>query len=171
MATVHKADAEIARYTVPAHYWYARWRHASSARPVVRTPQTLSARGWLPHFGREGVFGGRAANEAIAWPGPMGIPPRPAPRFPFNPAMAAGGDHEEIGFLTESAATYAIFGDEGALTTARTEAEWCGNWCMHIRDDATGAMPDFRDALRTQYVCDAVLKSAQDGRWEPVAKA
>ncbi len=33
------------------------------------------------------------------------------------------------------------------------------------------AMPDFRDALRTQYVCDAVLKSAQDGRWENVAKA
>jgi predicted dehydrogenase len=38
---------------------------------------------------------------------------------------------------------------------------------------ATGkpAMPDFRDALRTQYVCDAVLKSASDGKWEPVAKA
>jgi predicted dehydrogenase len=37
---------------------------------------------------------------------------------------------------------------------------------------ATGkpAMPDFRDALRTQYVCDAVLKSAQDGKWEAVAK-
>jgi myo-inositol 2-dehydrogenase/D-chiro-inositol 1-dehydrogenase len=33
------------------------------------------------------------------------------------------------------------------------------------------AMPDFRDALRTQYVCDAVLKSAQDGKWQPVAKA
>src|SRR3954452_3703396 len=33
------------------------------------------------------------------------------------------------------------------------------------------AMPDFKDALRTQYVCDAVLKSASDGKWEPVAKA
>jgi predicted dehydrogenase len=33
------------------------------------------------------------------------------------------------------------------------------------------AMPDFRDALRTQYVCDAVLKSAADGRWERVAAA
>jgi predicted dehydrogenase len=38
---------------------------------------------------------------------------------------------------------------------------------------ATGkpAMPDFKDALRTQFVCDAVLKSAADGKWEPVAKA
>src|SRR3954451_16307028 len=33
------------------------------------------------------------------------------------------------------------------------------------------AMPDFRDALRTQYVCDAVLQSAHDGKWESVAKA
>jgi predicted dehydrogenase len=38
---------------------------------------------------------------------------------------------------------------------------------------ATGkpSMPDFRDALRTQYVCDAVLKSAADGNWQPIAKA
>jgi len=33
------------------------------------------------------------------------------------------------------------------------------------------AMPDFRDALRTQYVCDAVLQSAKDGKWISIAKA
>ena len=33
------------------------------------------------------------------------------------------------------------------------------------------AMPDFRDALRTQYVCDAVLQSAKDGKWRSVEKA
>ena len=33
------------------------------------------------------------------------------------------------------------------------------------------AMPDFRDALRTQDVCDAVLQSAQSGRWVDVAGA
>jgi predicted dehydrogenase len=31
--------------------------------------------------------------------------------------------------------------------------------------------PTFRDALETQYVCDAVLKSARTGRWEKVKKA
>jgi predicted dehydrogenase len=31
------------------------------------------------------------------------------------------------------------------------------------------ASPTFRDALETQYVCDAVLKSARTGRWEKVA--
>jgi len=30
------------------------------------------------------------------------------------------------------------------------------------------AMPDFRDALATQYICDAVLKSAASGEWENV---
>jgi predicted dehydrogenase len=32
------------------------------------------------------------------------------------------------------------------------------------------ASPTFRDALVTQYVCDAVLKSAKSSRWEKVAK-
>ncbi len=32
------------------------------------------------------------------------------------------------------------------------------------------ASPTFRDALETQYVCDAVLKSARSSRWEKVAK-
>jgi predicted dehydrogenase len=38
---------------------------------------------------------------------------------------------------------------------------------------ATGkpASPTFRDALETQYICDAVLKSAKTDRWEKVPKA
>ena len=38
---------------------------------------------------------------------------------------------------------------------------------------ATGkpASPTFRDALETQYVCDAVLKSARSGQWEKVPHA
>jgi predicted dehydrogenase len=38
---------------------------------------------------------------------------------------------------------------------------------------ATGkpASPTFRDALETQYICDAVLKSAKTERWEKVPKA
>ena len=33
------------------------------------------------------------------------------------------------------------------------------------------AMPDFRDALRTQHVCDAVLHSAKDQKWVSVTQA
>ena len=32
------------------------------------------------------------------------------------------------------------------------------------------AGPTFRDALETQYVCDAVLKSAKKNRWEQVPR-
>jgi predicted dehydrogenase len=35
----------------------------------------------------------------------------------------------------------------------------------------TPAMPDFRDALRTQHVCDAVLASGKSRTWVEVAKA
>jgi predicted dehydrogenase len=31
--------------------------------------------------------------------------------------------------------------------------------------------PDFRHALGTQYVCDAVLESAKSGQWVDVKKA
>jgi predicted dehydrogenase len=34
----------------------------------------------------------------------------------------------------------------------------------------TPAMPDFRDALRTQYVCDAVLDSARSQKWVAVSQ-
>jgi predicted dehydrogenase len=33
------------------------------------------------------------------------------------------------------------------------------------------AMPDFKDALRTQYVCDAILQSAKEGKWVKVKEA
>lgn len=33
------------------------------------------------------------------------------------------------------------------------------------------AGPTFRDALETQFICDAVLKSGKSGRWEKVGKA
>ncbi len=35
-------------------------------------------------------------------------------------------------------------------------------------DTGKPAHPTFRDALETQYVCDAVLKSGKSGRWEKV---
>jgi len=38
-------------------------------------------------------------------------------------------------------------------------------------DTGKPAHPTFRDALETQYVCDAVLKSGKTGRWEKVGGA
>ncbi len=36
--------------------------------------------------------------------------------------------------------------------------------------DGKSTSPTFRDALETQYVCDAVLDSAKSGKWEKVGK-
>jgi len=37
-------------------------------------------------------------------------------------------------------------------------------------EDGKPASPTFKDALETQYVCDAVLKSGKTGQWEKVQK-
>jgi hypothetical protein len=136
-ATVTKAGSIVYSVTVPGHWWYARWRYKSSDRPVVRTPATLKARGWIPNFTSAGLFGSNAYTSAVAWPGPMGVPVDP--RGGFDVGMAGGGDNEQIGLTTEYAAQYAIFGNANLLTSVRTEGEWCGNWATHYRDDTTGA--------------------------------
>jgi hypothetical protein len=138
-ATVTKAGAQVATHTVPVHWWYARWRYQSSPRPVVRTSSTLIARGWIPNFGPSGLFGLTPNTTAVAWAGPMSAPAG------FSNAMGASGDNAQIGFLTEFAADYVINQSPASLTSLRTEGEWCGNWCMHIRDDTLGAVLDVRN--------------------------
>ena len=44
-ATITKQGVRVATYTMPKHWWYARWRYQSSPRPVVRSPAMLKARG------------------------------------------------------------------------------------------------------------------------------
>ena len=149
-ATITKGGATLATFTVPKHWWYARWRYQTSPRPVVRTPAMLKARGWIPNFGTSGLYGLAANTNSITWGGPMSAPKDPV-LGAFAPAMGGTGDNAQIGFLTEYAADYVINGSPASLTTLRTEGEWCGNWCMHIRDDATGAILDVRNnKLRTK---------------------
>ena len=146
-ATITKGGVTQAVLKVPKHWWYARWRYQSSPRPVVRTPAVLKACGWIPYFGATGLFGLAPNAIAVAWNGPMS-----APRG-FDHAMGNGGDNPQIGVLTEFAADYVINESAASLTSLRTEGEWCGNWCMHIRDDATGAVLDVRGS-KLRYKAD-----------------
>jgi len=185
VANVTKSGVQKASYAVPRHWWYGRWRYQSSPRPIVRTPQALRERGWIPNFGTEGMFGGGAGTLSVAWPGPMQAPQRPPPSYPFNPAMASGGDNDQIGFLTEAGAGYMIFGGDADLATLRTEGEWCGNWCIHIRDDATAGMPDARnlaasfrsaggsvnDAPSADTASEPAFVDVEDAHWYPCANA
>ncbi len=146
-ASITKDGVVQALYAVARHWWYARWRYQSSPRPVVRTPATLKARGWIPNFGPAGTFGLQANNNAVAWNGPMSAPPG------FANAMGSAGDNNQIGFLTEFAADYVINESAASLISVRTEGEWCGNWCMHIRNDASGAILDVRNG-KLRYKAD-----------------
>ena len=42
--------------------------------------------------------------------------------------------------------------------------------CAPLSAQETPAAPTFKDALATEYVTDAVLKSARTNRWEKVKK-
>jgi len=143
-ATVSKVGKTLATYAIAKHWWYSRWRHQSSMRPVVRTPATLIARKWIPNFATDGMFGQGSYGADVAWPGPLTQPNPGMFTGGFTPATAAGGDHDELGHLTESAASYAIFGAANNLRTLRTEGEWTGNFPMHIRA-ADGSMLMCRD--------------------------
>lgn len=149
-ATVKKAGSTVATISVPYHFWFSRWRYQSSQRPVVRTPASLIARQWLPKFGSTGLYGRTADAIDTTWTGPFMAPTQVttgnyAGSSVWNPFMGQGGDHDELGYLTEQAASYVIFSNANSLRTVRAQGEWCGNWCMHLREDSTGNMPSFRD--------------------------
>ena len=42
---------------------------------------------------------------------------------------------------------------------------------LEAMDKGESASPTFKEALATQYVCDAVLASAKDKKWKTVEKA
>lgn len=126
------------------HYWFSRWRWAQDAngggaghyRNVVRTPASLIARGWLPNFTTDGMFGGTGASAVVAqWPGPFGWPtPGSGESDDFDPSPGAGGDHNNVGLLTEQAASYVIFGRAGNLANTLVQGEFTANWQMFIRN-------------------------------------
>lgn len=149
-ATIRKSGTVVATYNVPYHFWFSRWRHQSSQRAVVRTPASLIARQWLPKFGTTGLYGRTADTIDVSWTGPFMAPTKVTTgnngaSSIWDTFQGNGGDHDELGLVTEQAGSYIIFSNANSLRTIRTQAEWCGNWAMHLRDDATGDMPSFRD--------------------------
>lgn len=131
-AVIKKSGATLHTYVVPKHWWYARWKWESAARPIVRTPATLIARKWILSFGPAGMMGAdpNRVRTPITWKGPMD-----APRG-LDPGFASGGDDPQIGYLTENAADYVISGNPVALASVRSEANWSGNCSYHFRDDS-----------------------------------
>lgn len=149
-ATIKKNGTTVYTVSVPVHFWFSRWRYQSSQRAVVRTPATLIARNWLPKFGTNGAFGRTADTIDTTWSGPFMAPTQVTTgnrgaSSVWNNFCGLGGDHDEIGYLTEQAASYVLFSNANSLRTVRAQGEWVGNWCIHMRTDSDGSMPSFRD--------------------------
>lgn len=134
-ASVAQDGTEIYRVTVPKHWWGARWRWQSAPRPVVRDPDVLRSRHWIPNFGPVGLYGKPPVTATPQWAGPM------TALAGVDPSMATAGDHDQIGYLTESAADYMIRPADITLAGLRAEGEWIGNACIHLRNN-DGSMFD-----------------------------
>jgi hypothetical protein len=129
VATIAKQGVALYSVTVPCHWWGGRWRWQSAPRPVVREPGTLRMRKWIPNFGQAGLFGLPQPISSLQWQGPM------TPLVGVDPAMGTGGDHDQIGYLTEHAADYMIRPADSTLASLRAEGEWIANACIHHRND------------------------------------
>lgn len=127
-ATVTKHGVVAAIYRIDRHWWGGRWRWQSSPRAVVRTPDTLRSRGWIPDFGPSGLFGLPPVTKSLRWDGPM------THLEGADPVMATTGDHDQIGYLTEHAADYMIRPSDVTLESLRAEGEWIANACIHLRN-------------------------------------
>jgi predicted dehydrogenase len=89
-------------------------------------------------------------------------------------------DHKDPGYLRGWRSIHVTDGDHPYMKnwwvpglTIGYEHSFVHQLYDFLQGVATGkpAGPSFRDALETQYVCDAVLKSARTSKWEKVAKA
>ena len=85
----------LASLTVPAHYWYSRWRWQSAPRPVVADVTTLINQNLLPPYDR----------SAVAPPPPPPLPAHPY-QIPNNDwidldvlSQIDGGDYSHVSSL------------------------------------------------------------------------
>ena len=83
--------------------------------------------------------------------------------------LVEGKDPAAIAALFGENVIVEIPGDSGALPwIGRTVGRKAVADFIQGLQDRKPVSPTFRDALETQYVCDAVLKSGRSGRWEKV---
>jgi hypothetical protein len=132
-AAIYRDSQLLATVSVPAHYWFSRWRWQSAPRPVVANIDSLIAQGLLPPYQR--------AAETLAVPAQaytvMGL-------AGLQAYMPSTGERPDIGMLTEPQAQFVRTSDQNALATLRAQAEAAGTVPWHMRDENTGAPIDFR---------------------------
>lgn len=140
-AVISRGGTTLATVSVPTHWWGSRWRWQSAPRPVVANVADLKASNKLLPFDLstfQGVTGTAypAAPSAATYAAPMDT-------ANIYQAMPATGERPDIGPYTDCQSHYILTGNATSLSTLRAQAEACGSIPIHIRDEDTGAPPDF----------------------------
>ena len=138
-AIIFKQGRELARITVPFHWWWSRWRWQSAPRRMVRRPSEIAA--LLPPYGKSMLYGCPPFSQKVSYAGPMDT-------AGLDVSMGDPGDRPDIGPVTEAQADFLINGTPAALTAMFAQAEACGSMGIHWRDERTGA---FFDVLKNTY--------------------
>lgn len=139
--------------TVPNHWWGARWRWQSAPRPIVRTYADLVAMKAVLPLSMQALWN-TGFPAATAWGGPMST-------GDLNTGLAAPGDRDELGFITEQQACTLLTGNAAAQESMLTDAEASGTMIYHVRDSATGAPLNVQ-----QYPYLALLSDASFGSYQ-----
>lgn len=136
-ATIKQGDATLATVTVPKHWWAARWRWCSKARPVVRSHDDLVAMKAILLHAEEALLNNPPdlSLPAAVWAGPMST-------GGLTVYMPTTGDRQEIGPITNLQGSYLLRGNPEALTGLLAQAEAVGSWPFWIRDIATNNLLD-----------------------------
>jgi hypothetical protein len=138
-AIISKQGQELAKITVPYHWWWSRWRWQSAPRPVLRKRADIAA--LVPPYGKSMLYGRPPFSQNISYVGPMDT-------AGIHVTMGDAGDRPDIGPVTEAQADFLINETPAALTAMLAQAEACGSMGVHWRDERTGA---FIDVLKNAY--------------------
>jgi hypothetical protein len=123
----------LANISVPAHYWFSRWRWQSAPRPIVGNIDALISQNLLPPYNRTTAPPSVTSAQSYTIMGLAGV----------TAYMPQTGERPDIGLVTEPQGQYICASDQNALATLRAQAEAAGTCPWHMRDENTGAPLDF----------------------------
>jgi hypothetical protein len=147
--TILDASTQLATVTVPAHYWFSRWRWQSAPRPIVGNIDTLISQGLLPPYNRNTNPPNLTASASYTVMGLAGV----------TAYMPQTGERPDIGLVTEPQAQYICALDQYALATLRAQAEAGGTMPWHMRDENTGAPINLQTYAQASWYPDGNVGS------------
>lgn len=139
----------LANISVPAHYWFSRWRWQSAPRPIVGNIDTLISQNLLPPYNRSTTPPLVSSSQTYTIMGLAGV----------EAYMPATGERPDIGIVTEHQAQYICANDQNALATVRAQAEAAGTCPWHMRDENTGAPINLQSYPNASWYVDTQVGS------------